>query len=271
MVVLFDDELAMELGATVYGSVSDVFINADGYKKSISAPGVGNYITVAKALAAARNIVGEEALRSGGLVQAHGTGTPQNRVTESHILNEVAKSVGIEHWPVVAVKAYLGHSIGSAGADQLVATLGVWHHGLIPGIATIDAVAEDVHHSNLDISPQHREVDPASQHYAIINAKGFGGNNASATALSPHQTSQMLQKRHGKNAWQDWAARNEAVRERAADYEADVMAGRASPIYKFDHNVMGQDDVRLSSDSVSLAGGTVEIDLKLPNPYADMS
>ena len=71
MVVLFDDELALELGASVFGSVTDVFINADGHKKSISSPGVGNYITVAKAVAAARAIVGDDKLRNSGLVQAH--------------------------------------------------------------------------------------------------------------------------------------------------------------------------------------------------------
>lgn len=31
-IVLFDDALAMEMGATIYGAVSDVFVNADGYK-----------------------------------------------------------------------------------------------------------------------------------------------------------------------------------------------------------------------------------------------
>ena len=271
MVVLMDDELALETGASIYGSVSDVFINADGHKKSISAPGVGNYITVAKAVAAARNIVGDEALRNGGLVQAHGTGTPQNRVTESHILDEVAKSFGIDNWPVAAVKAYLGHSIGCAGADQLTATLGIWEHGLIPGIATIDKVAEDVHHSQLDISAQHREVDPAAQHYAIINAKGFGGNNASATVLSPARTRAMLEKRHGREVIAGWQGRNELVEEAAASYESEALAGRARPTYKFDHNVMSQEDVSVSAESVRLAGGEVEISLKLDNPYADMS
>jgi len=270
MVVLFDDELAMETGANIHGAVSDVFVNADGHKKSIAAPGVGNYITVAKALAAARNIVGEQALRAGGLVQAHGTGTPQNRVTESHILNELAAHYGIERWPLAAVKAYLGHSIGCAGADQLVATLGIWQHGVIPGIATIDAVAEDVYHSHLDISPRHREVDTAQQAYAVINAKGFGGNNASATVLSPAQTSRMLQKRYGKAAWQSRCAGNEGVLEQAAAYEQAALAGRAEPIYKFDHNVMGQDDVTLAGDRLILGGGELEIDLNVENHYADM-
>ena len=77
--ILFDDELAMETGAPVLGAAADVFVNADGYKKSIAGPGVGNYLTVAKATACARAIVGEKALRRGGIVHAHGTGTPQNR------------------------------------------------------------------------------------------------------------------------------------------------------------------------------------------------
>ena len=50
-VVLMDDELALEIGADIHGAVGDVFINADGFKKSIPSPGVGNYVTMAKALA----------------------------------------------------------------------------------------------------------------------------------------------------------------------------------------------------------------------------
>ncbi|WP_428614752.1 beta-ketoacyl synthase, partial [Pseudoalteromonas sp.] len=37
--ILMDDALALELGADVLGSVADVFVNADGIKKSITAPG----------------------------------------------------------------------------------------------------------------------------------------------------------------------------------------------------------------------------------------
>jgi acetoacetyl-[acyl-carrier protein] synthase len=246
MVVLFDDELAMELGASVYGSVTDVFVNADGHKKSISSPGVGNYITVAKAVAAARAVVGEERMRRGGLVQAHGTGTPQNRVTESHILNEVAATFGIEKWPVVAVKAYLGHSIGAAAADQLVATLGIWEHGVLPGITTMSEVAGDVHDSHLQLRSQHTEIDLASQSYAVINAKGFGGNNASATVLAPGVTRSMMDKRHGTDARVRWQALNEQVCEKRAQYEAAALSGESRPTYKFDHHVLGQESIELS-------------------------
>ena len=271
LLILFDDELALASGALIHGAVSDVFVNADGHKKSIAAPGVGNYITVAKALAAARQLVGDAALRRGGLVQAHGTGTPQNRVTESHILNEAARAFGIEEWPLAAVKANLGHSIGAAAGDQLVATLGIWSQGWLPGITTIDAVADDVHCSHLSISSQHRELDLATQRYALINAKGFGGNNASATVLSPLQTGGMLQKRHGRAAYSAWQQRREAVAARAAAYDAAATAGTAVPIYKFDHNVMGQDDVQLTSQWLELGAGAIRISLDLPNHYADMS
>jgi acetoacetyl-[acyl-carrier protein] synthase len=270
MVVLFDDELAIELGASVYGSVSDVFVNADGHKKSISAPGVGNYITVAKAVAAARAIVGEDKLRSAGLVQAHGTGTPQNRVTESHILNEVARTFGIESWPVVAVKAYLGHSIGAAAADQLVATLGIWEHGYLPGIATMDAVADDVHRSHLRLQSEHSQLDPKTQAYAVINAKGFGGNNASATVLAPSVTSAMLEKRHGAKMLQRWNELNELVCERRSQYDAAASSGKTRPVYKFDHGVLGPDDIAIDKERLRIGKEEREVDLNLDNQYPDM-
>ena len=50
-VVLADDALALEMGCHIHGAVAGVFVNADGFKQSIPSPGVGNYITVAKALA----------------------------------------------------------------------------------------------------------------------------------------------------------------------------------------------------------------------------
>ncbi|POC50930.1 beta-ketoacyl synthase, partial [Vibrio vulnificus] len=91
-----DDELALRLGADIHGAVTDVFINADGFKKSISAPGPGNYLTVAKAVASAVQIVGLDTVRHASFVHAHGSSTPANRVTESEILDRVASAFGID-------------------------------------------------------------------------------------------------------------------------------------------------------------------------------
>jgi acetoacetyl-[acyl-carrier protein] synthase len=267
-VVMFDDELAMELGASVYGAAADVFVSADGHKKSISGPGVGNYITMAKAVAAARAIIGDEALRRSGVVLAHGTGTPQNRVTESEILSRTAQAFGITDWPVVAPKCYLGHSIGAAAGDQISTTLGIWQHGILPGITTIDKIAEDVRQDHLSFSNTHRQVDAAEQKYAIINSKGFGGNNASATLLSPVTTRRMLQARYSAKHWQQWERANEAVRERQQVYDDGMIAGTIKPVYKFDHGVLHDSDVEVDAQQVSIGGHTVRLDGI--SPYDDM-
>jgi acetoacetyl-[acyl-carrier protein] synthase len=268
MVVLFDDELALELGATVFGAATDVFVNADGYKKSISGPGVGNYITMAKAVAAARAIVGETGVRHGGMIQAHGTGTPQNRTSESLILSETARVFGIENWPVAAIKCFLGHSLGSASGDQVTATLAGWQAGMTPGITTIDALPDDVRSEGLDFSTAHRELDPAEATYAVVNSKGFGGNNASATMLSPAVTRQMLQARYSADQWRAWERANEEVRERQRSYDDDMIAGSIEPLYRFDHGVLLDGDVEMGTQQMSVGGQRVSLDLR--SPYDDM-
>jgi acetoacetyl-[acyl-carrier protein] synthase len=269
--VLMDDALALELGARVLGSVPDVFVNADGYKKSIPGPGIGNYVTVGKAMGLTRAMLGDEVLRRGSYMQAHGTGTPQNRVTESHILNELARIHGIERWPVGAVKAYVGHSMAPAGGDQLAAVLGLWTHGWLPGITTIDHIAADVHSSHLHFPMQHLEVDPQAMPVALINSKGFGGNNATGVFLSPQQTLRMLERRWGSKAMARFARANERTEQAAADYDAAMDRGEVAPIYRFGDGVLDGDDLDLSRDAIGIPGFGQPVRLDLDNPYADMS
>ena len=157
-----DDALALELGAPILASAPCVSVRADGAKKSISGPGAGNYLTVAESVATVRGILGDERLRHRGMVQAHGTGTPQNRVTESTLLSKVARAFGVSEWPVAAIKSYVGHSLAAAAGDQLTATLGIWQHGVIPRINTIDALADDVATKSLGFAMQERDVSDLS-------------------------------------------------------------------------------------------------------------
>jgi len=269
-IVLMDDALVMELGADVHGAVGDVFINADGFKKSISAPGPGNYITMAKAMAATANVIGEQGLRERSWVQAHGTSTPQNRVTESHIFSTLAGTFGIGHWPVAAVKTYLGHSLASASADQLVSSLGVWKYGIIPGITATEAIADDVHQQHLDFLLQHREVGATGMDAVVINAKGFGGNNASASILAPHITEKMLKRRHGEQAFKQWQHKQEAVQERSRDYDEQAQRGMAGLIYRFDHQVLDGSMLELSREQIRIKGHELAVTLPQQTPYADM-
>ena len=169
---------------------------------------------------------------------------------------------------MAALKSYIGHSLGSASGDQVVSTLGVWKHGLIPGIHTIDAVADDVEQDKLQLSPKHIEIDPESLHYTIVNAKGFGGNNATGTMLSPTVARKMMQARYSASQWKAWETANEAVRERQAQYDEDMIAGIEKPVYKFDHGVLGDGDVELSDHEMHIAGKRVRLDRE--SPYQDM-
>lgn len=269
-VVLMDDALAMQLGADVHGAVSDVFINADGFKKSISAPGPGNYITMAKAVAAARAIVGDEVIRKSSMVQAHGSSTPQNRVTESQIFDEVAKVFGIESWPLAAVKAYVGHSLSAASGEQLIVSLGVFKYGLIPGIKTIDKVADDVFADRLEISTRDidRRANPVD--VAFLNSKGFGGNNATAAIFSPRIAESMLQRRYGEQAFIAYAAKREATRAQAASYDLGATQGHFDTIYHFGEGLIDEAQIRITTKEITLPGFAQGIDLQFTNRFADM-
>ena len=263
-----DDELALQLGVTIYGSIADVFVNADANKKSIAGPGVGNYITVAKAASLAKAILGQEGLQK-TYVQAHGTGTPQNRTTESHILNEVAKTFSIKNWPVSAIKSYVGHSVSAAGGDQLIAALGVWQYGWIPGIKTIDHIAEDVYQSNLSILMDHQFVGHQGSDIdgVIINSKGFGGNNASALVLSPNQTLSMLKNKYSAEAMVEYNAKNAIIKAKCTAIDLKTCHGDERIIYKFGESVMDKDSVSITEDKITLSEFAQAIDLPTSNPY----
>ena len=241
--ILMDDALALELGANIYGSVPSVFSHADGYKSSISGPGIGNYITMAKCASSASKILGAASLKSRTFVHAHGTGTPANRTTESHILNEVAKTHGIKSWPVSAIKSYLGHSMAPASGDQLITSLGTWDKGVIPGIHSTDQIADDVYNSNLDILMEHKIEDPSYFEAAFLNAKGFGGNNASALILSPDKTKMILEEKFSHSKMKSYHAKLVATKKETEKHNRSCLKGRYNVTYKFNENVL-QGEIR---------------------------
>ena len=269
--VLMDDQLALESGARILGSVPDVFVHADGYKKSIPGPGIGNYLTVAKAMASAKNLLGEQVLRQGSFMQAHGTGTPQNRVTESHILNELAKTFGIKSWLTGAVKCYLGHSMAPAGGDQLSAILGTWEDGLFPGIKTIDHIAEDVHDSHLHLPFDDIKIDPSSMPVGFVNSKGFGGNNATGFFVSPSKTEELLRKRWGAKTLTEHKKRSEKIEEAAENYNLRADDLDTKPIYQFGEGVVDGEELTISPEEIVIPGFRESVSLDIDNPYSDLS
>ena len=268
VVILMDDALALALGADIMGSVADVFVNADGVKKSITAPGPGNYITMAKSVALATNILGAEAVQQRSFILAHGSSTPQNRVTESLIYHRIAETFAIDNWKVTAPKAYVGHTIAPASGDQLAIALGVFTHNIMPGITTIDKVADDVHNQYLDIRTEHYQCDDMD--IAFINSKGFGGNNATATVLSAKVTMKMLAKRHGSDVMNAYALRNNSVTAAQAKYQQQADLGQYELIYRFGDGMIDDNDIVISETDMQLPGFDKAIAFSKMNPYQDM-
>ena len=262
-VILMDEDLALELGAKIYASVQAVASHADGFKKSISGPGVGNYITLAKCVAEASQQLSSKSLKNETYVHAHGTGTPANRTSESHVLDEIAKVFGIKSWPVTAIKSYLGHSMAVAAGDQLNCVLGTWNNGIIPRIHSITETAEDVFSDNLNFLTEDKVEDPNFYKGAFLNAKGFGGNNASALILGPDFTFSQIKKRHTKKALKLYERKLENTRKSVLKYNENASKGVYKTIYRFNHEVLeGMDDLEITKEKIKLKGYKKAINLK---------
>lgn len=268
-VVLMDDALAIELGADIHGAIPDVFINADGIKKSVSAPGVGNYLSFSKAVAAAIQIVGEKAVQNHSFVHAHGSSTPANRTTESTLIERVAQAFDIYDWPVTASKAFVGHSLSAASGDQLISALGTFAYDIVPGIKTIDAVAPDVWQERAVFSLSDLDVSERPMHVAFINSKGFGGNNATALVLSPTRTELMLKSRYAEN-FTDYLSRRKATRIAAQAYADRADAGDLDVIYRFGESLIDETEIVIDRKGVQLPSFAQDVVFDATNPWADM-
>lgn len=105
-------------------------------------------------------------------INAHGTGTPLNDSIETTTIKEVFGSHAYTI-PISAQKAMTGHSIGAAGAMEIITTaLSIQHNLLVPTI--------NLHHSDpqcdLDYVPNNARS--ASIDIALSNHFAFGGANA---------------------------------------------------------------------------------------------
>jgi acetoacetyl-[acyl-carrier protein] synthase len=257
------EELALATGARIYGSVPAVYINADGNKKSISAPGPGNYITMAKAMGLVRTLLGDKALQQHTTVQAHGSSTPHNRTTESKIFDHLAAAFGVDNWPVTAIKAHLGHSLAAASGDQLMAALGSFEYGIVPGIKTIERIADDVHQRRLAFAVQDMALDKGATQAVFLNSKGFGGNNATTAVLSPEVTTGYLQKRYGARQMQAYQDKLQIALTHAEDYRQRADKGQLQAIYEFGSNMIDEDRIETTPESMGIPGYRHVVNLAL--------
>ena len=128
-----------------------------------------------------------QALQEGGLVpaditfvNAHGTGTPHNDVSESKAMHAVfgerARSL-----PITSTKSMVGHLLGAAGGIEAVLTVLSIQHGLLPPTAG-DAPADP--ELGLDVVVHEARTLPATN-VGLSTNLAFGGNNAVIVLRSP--------------------------------------------------------------------------------------
>jgi len=240
-------EFAIKNGLKIHGGFTDVAINADGFKKSISSPGIGNYITMAQSLS---NTLKIGCSIQESIVIAHGTGTFQNRSTESDVLNRVAEGFELKNWKVTALKGMLGHTMGPAAGDELITALGIWNHGLIPGINTTKKLADDVLSDNLDFCLNTREIDKEKVDAIYLNAKGFGGNNGSCGVVSPSFIKSKINKKDLKN-YEEKLSDTETKRKA---YLEESNNGNYDLIYRFKEEVLDPSrNMKITKDKISIS------------------
>ena len=104
---------------------------------------------------------------------------------------------------------------------------------------------------------------------AFINSKGFGGNNATGLLLSPQQTLTMLSKKYGEKTIHDYLKRNEPIKEKAQANDKKACEGKEEITFNFGENVIEDEDVNLTIDTMKLPEFENAIDLVMDNPYQD--
>ncbi|GIR69439.1 MAG: hypothetical protein CM15mP74_06900 [Halieaceae bacterium] len=107
-----------------------------------------------------------------------------------------------------------------------------------------------------------QERDGSDRDYALINSKGFGGNNATAALLSPTTTEGLLRQHHGESA-RAWRDRCEATWRRSR-LELKRLAGEWSPTYRFDEGVVDDKAVSVSDTAIELGDKLITLRSRAP-------
>ena len=168
ILILEELEFALKRGARIYGEIIGYGYNGDAYHITAPPPdGEG-------AVRCMRMAIRDAGLRPEDVhyVNAHGTSTPLNDVTETRaiktVFGERAKEV-----PISATKSMTGHLLGAAGSTEAIFTLLSLRDGILPPTINYD---EPDPECDLDYVPN--VARRVSIKVGLSNAFGFGGTNA---------------------------------------------------------------------------------------------
>ena len=166
MLLLEELEHAKRRGARIYGEISGFGMSSDA--SHITQPSIDGPARAVR-MALAEAMVNPEEV---DYINAHGTGTRVNDVTETQVIKEVFR----DHARKVAIsstKSMHGHVMGSTGAIELAATIQAVDRGVIPPTANYTQPDPEC---DLDYVPNQAREKPVC--IAISNSFAFGGLNA---------------------------------------------------------------------------------------------
>ena len=166
VVVLESLEHAQNRQATILGEIVGFGMSSDA--NDLLSPDEGGMVRALENALADGQLAAEDIQ----YVNAHGTGTTANDETETKAI----KSAFGQHAAKLAIssnKSMVGHTLGAAGALELVATLMAMKEGIVP--PTINYLGPDPA-CDLDYVP--KEARPLRIESALSNSFAFGGLNA---------------------------------------------------------------------------------------------
>jgi 3-oxoacyl-[acyl-carrier-protein] synthase II len=163
--ILEEREHALARGATIHAELVGFGTNSDGCH--VTQP---NAETMKIAMQLALSDAGLEPAAI-GYVNAHGTGTQQGDIAESHATAQVFGS----RMPISSLKSYMGHTLGACGALEAWISIEMMREGWFAPTINLNQV--DPQCAELDhIRGEGRRLDCE---YVMSNNFAFGGINTS--------------------------------------------------------------------------------------------
>ena len=105
-------------------------------------------------------------------INAHGTGTAMNDVTETMAIKSALGAAAYEAY-ISSTKSVTGHMLGAAGAMEAIACIKALEEGILP--PTINLQQQD---PACDLNYVPNQAVKANITLALSNSLGFGGHNA---------------------------------------------------------------------------------------------
>lgn len=175
--ILERESCARERGARIYAEIAGFGATCDAYHMTMPAP---DKVQIARAMSLALQDA-ESIPDKIDYINAHGTSTEANDVGETQAIKSIFGERAY-HIPVSSIKSMIGHTLGAAGAIELVATILAIERGAVP--PTINQEEPDPQ-CDLDYVPNEPREHIVNE--ALSNSFGFGGNNTSILVRKTNQ------------------------------------------------------------------------------------